>query len=311
MASYMFWIGPVRKVWCNSHYMSHNQCVWSTSSGVGERCWSLVKSSSFLWTADKQRHGSVRLVQTWFCESPLRYVTIILVVVLTYYWLNCRICRCRFVTLSKRPVQCLGQNGRHVTSRHGVGLDTQNVNKMAWKRPSWMSWIWLHSRLSRLDFFRVDAPVVVLVQKGPNSNPDLLGPEMQKKRMPQFEFQTKTLQTIKQVKHFKLQLRISNYLKLQEINFNSFQQISKGQDLRLAPETRCTGTPDSGFGFKSGFSFQYSAILGMSWIPNLLPQSGTKGIKLAALRSSRTWCSFASYLGSQPSLALTYLQHWH
>ena len=234
-----------------------------------------------------------------------------LVVVLTYYWLNCRICRCRFVTLSKRPVQCLGQNGRHVTSRHGVGLDTQNVNKMAWKRSSWMSWIWLHSRLSRLDFFRVDAPVVVLVQKGPNSNPDLLGPEMQKKGMPQFEFQTKTLETIKQVKHFKLQLRMSNYLKLQEINFNSFQQISKGQDLRLAPETRCTGTPDSGFGFKSGFSFQYSAILGMSWIPNLLPQSGTKGIKLAALRSSRTWCSFASYLGSQPSLALTYLQHWH
>ena len=83
-----------------------------------------------------------------------------------------------------------------------------------------------------------------------------------------------------------------------------FQQTSKG-DFTQTPETRCTGTPDSGFGFKSGFSFQYSAILGMSWIPNLLPQSGTTEIKLGVLRSLRTWCSFASNLGSQP-LALTW-----
>ena len=131
------------EVWSSSHYMSRKQFVWSTSCGVGERCWSLVKSGSFLLTADKQRHGSVRLFQTWFCESPLpswlshcqNENNILKDIHFVDYgvgiWLTAlRHCRCRFVTRSKRPVQCLGQNDRHVTSKHGVGFDIiQKVKK--------------------------------------------------------------------------------------------------------------------------------------------------------------------------------------
>ena len=138
MVSYMFWICQeglksevVLTTWVANNSFGQHHPGWV------ERCWSLVKSGSFLWTTDKQRRGSVRLFQTWFCESPLPSWLSQLSEWERHserhpFWLTAlRHCRCRFITRSKRPVQCLGQNDRHVTSKHSVGFDTiQKVKKI-------------------------------------------------------------------------------------------------------------------------------------------------------------------------------------
>ena len=124
------------EVWSSSHYMSRKQFVRSTSSGVGGKV--LVTGQVRLFSLND------RQATPWF-SSPLPdlilWVTVtVMTVTLSEwerhserypFWLTAlRHCRCRFITRSKRPVQCLGQNDKHVTSKHGVGFDTiQKVKK--------------------------------------------------------------------------------------------------------------------------------------------------------------------------------------
>lgn len=127
------------EVWSSSHYMSRKQFVWSTSSGVGGKV--LVTGQVRLFSLND------RQATPWF-SSPLpdlilRVTVTVMTVTLSEwerhserhpFWLTAlRHCRCRFITRSKRPVQCLGQNDRHVTSKHGVGFDTIQKVKLIYK----------------------------------------------------------------------------------------------------------------------------------------------------------------------------------